>query len=68
VIDEVLLDLAQLTAAQVIDRCRADAAWRLTEDGATIPYHLAFVPQSQLVTPTAIELAKDVAEQYGLTG
>ena len=65
-IDAVLEDLAGMTAGQVSALSHEEAAWKHTSDGESIPYELAFVPQEQVITPTARRLAAEAAARYGL--
>ena len=66
-IDDVLGDLANLTAKQVSDLSHEDPAWRHTDDMQTIPYELALVAKEQVVTPAAAELAEATARRYGVS-
>lgn len=66
-IDAVIENLAGLTGRQVSELAHEEAAWRHTDENATIPYELAYVPKEQVVTPTARRLAEDVAVRYGLS-
>jgi uncharacterized phage-associated protein len=66
-IDDVLGDLANLTAKQVSDLSHEDPAWRHTEDMQTIPYELALVAKEQVITPIAAELAEATALRYGIS-
>ena len=65
-IDDVLADLANLTAKQVSDLSHEDAAWRHTPDLQTISYELALVAKEQVITPAAAELAGATALRYGI--
>jgi hypothetical protein len=65
-IDDVIADLASLTAKQVSDLSHEDPAWRHTELQATIPYELALVPKEQVISPTAAALAADTAQRYSI--
>ncbi|MFV0317705.1 MAG: Panacea domain-containing protein [Microthrixaceae bacterium] len=66
-IDDVLGDLASLTAKQVSDISHEDPAWRHTDDLQTIPYELALVAKEQVVTAAGADLAAETARRYGMT-
>jgi hypothetical protein len=66
-IDAVLEQLAGMTAAQVSDLSHEEPGWRLTEEGATIPYATALLGYPQVSSPTSQRLSRDVAERYGIS-
>ena len=63
----VLRDLANLTEKQVDDLSQGEPGWRLAQDGEAIPYETALIAPRQVLTPTALRLAGDVAARYGLS-
>ncbi len=65
-IHKVIADLEHLTARQVSDLSHEEPWWSLYEEGETVPYHAALLPQRQIVTPTARRMAEGVAERYGI--
>jgi hypothetical protein len=66
-IDEVIGDLAGLTAKQVSDLSHAEPAWPLYDEGETIPYHSAFIARQQISTPSSQRFARDIAVRYGIS-
>lgn len=65
-IDDVLDQLAGLTATQVSDLSHEEPGWQLTELGETIPPAAAFLGFPQVSTPTSRRSSREVAERYGL--
>lgn len=65
-IDSVLADLEGMTGTQVSDLSHDEPWWPLFDEGDTIPFHVAFIPKRQIVTPTARQMAEDVAKRYGI--
>ncbi|MDZ7674543.1 MAG: hypothetical protein U5K30_05690 [Acidimicrobiales bacterium] len=65
-VDDVLVQLGGLTAAQVSELSHQEPGWQLTEDGEIIPYSTAFLDFPQVATPTAARLAESVAARLGL--
>jgi hypothetical protein len=65
-IDNVLSDLAGLTAKQVSDLSHEERGWILAEERETIPYFMAFAATRQVSTPTSRRLAREAAERYGI--
>lgn len=65
-IDNVLDQLAGMTATQVSQLCHLEPGWRLTELGETIPFATAFLDFPQVGTPSSGRLSREVAERYGL--
>lgn len=63
-IDDVLAQLAGMTAAQVSDLSHQEPGWRLTEIGETIPFSTAFLDFPQVQTPTSKRLSESVEESY----
>lgn len=65
-IDDVLEQLADMTASQVSELSHEEPGWNLTEISETIPYATAFLDTPQASTPTSRRLSKKVAQRYGL--
>lgn len=65
-IDDVLDQLAGMTATQVSALSHDEPGWRLTEIGETIPYAAAFLGARQVSTPTSRRIAQEIAERHGL--
>ena len=65
-IEDVLDQLADMTATQVSELSHQEPGWRLTEVGETIPFSTAFLDFPQVQTPTSERLSESVAERYGL--
>jgi hypothetical protein len=66
-IDDVLGQLAGMTATQVSELSHQEPGWRLTEVGETILYATAFLDFPQTATPTSQQVSRAVADRYGLT-
>jgi len=66
-IEDVLAQLAGMTATQVSELSHQEPGWRLTEIGETIPFSTAFLDFPQVETPTSARLSKAVAERYGFS-
>lgn len=64
-IDDVLDQLADLTARQVSELSHEEPGWELTEIGETIPYATAFLGFPQISTPTSRRVSLEVAQRYG---
>lgn len=64
-VDDVLEQVAGLTATQVSELSHQEPGWQLTEVGETIPFATAFLDFPQVATPTSERLAASVAECYG---
>jgi uncharacterized phage-associated protein len=67
-IDDVIEQLAGMTATQVSELSHQEPGWRLTEVGETIPFATAFLDFPQVRTPTSERLSREVAHRYGLAG
>lgn len=65
-IDKVIADLEHLTARQVSDLSHEEPWWPLYDEGDTVPFHAAFMPKRQIITPAARKMAEAVAERYGI--
>jgi len=65
-IDDVLDQLAGLTARQVSDLSHEEPGWELTEHGETIPPAAAFLDAEQVSTPTSRRQSLETAERYGI--
>lgn len=65
-VNQVLEDLAHLTAAQVSALSHAEPGWRLVEVGETIPYEAALIAPEQIDTPTSRRLAAEIAQRYDI--
>lgn len=65
-VNDVLEQVAGLSASQVSDLSHQEPGWRLTHIGETIPFSTAFLDFPQIATPTSVRLARSVMEQYGL--
>lgn len=64
--EDVLSQLAGMTAAQVSELSHQEPGWRLTEVGETIPYSTAFLDYPQAQTPTSRHLSRSVEQRYEL--
>lgn len=64
-IDDVLTQLAGLTATQVSELSHQEPGWQLTDDGEIIPFSTAFLDFPQVATPTAERLSDAVAARLG---
>ena len=64
-IEEVLTQLAGMTATQVSARSHEEPGWRVTKVGDTIPYSTAFLAFPQTQTRTSARLSEAVATRYG---
>ncbi|MFP3907622.1 MAG: Panacea domain-containing protein [Acidimicrobiales bacterium] len=67
-IDHVLEQLEGLTAQQVSELSHEEPGWRVTSEGATIPYETALLGAKQVSTPTSRRLSREVAQRYNLVG
>jgi hypothetical protein len=65
-IEDVLSQLAGLTAREVSELSHDEPGWCLTELGETIPYGAALLGTRQVSTPTSRRLSREVAERYGI--
>ncbi|MBW3547588.1 MAG: SocA family protein [Actinobacteria bacterium] len=65
-INDVLDQIAGLTAHKVSALSHEEPGWRLTEMGETIPYAAALLGTRQVSTPTSRRLSREVAERYGI--
>ena len=65
-VDDVLEQLAGLTALQVSELSHQEPGWRLTTVNETIPLATAFLDLPQVSTPTSQRLAAAVAQRYGI--
>ncbi len=65
-IDDVLAQLAGLTARQVSDLSHQDPGWELTEMGEIIPHAAALLGAKQTSTPTSRRLSREVAARHGI--
>ncbi len=64
-ISDVLVKVADMTAAEVSNLSHQELGWRLTRDGEVIPYAAAFLGSRQIQTPTSARLSESVAQRYG---
>ena len=65
-LDDVVDQLAGLTAQQVSALSHEEPGWRVTDDGDTIPYEAALLGARQVSTPTSRHLSREVAERYSI--
>lgn len=65
-IDDVLDQLAGLTARQVSDLSHEEPGWEFTEQGETIAPASAFLSTEQCSTPTSRRQSLEAAERYGI--
>ena len=66
-VDEVLADLAHLTAKQVSDISHAEPGWLLVADGETIPYEAALLaPFPDEPSPAIAKRGAEIAAAYGV--
>jgi uncharacterized phage-associated protein len=65
-IEDVLDQLAGLTAKQVSDLSHEEPGWHLCEFGETIPPAAALLGARQVSTPTSRRVAREIMERYGL--
>ena len=65
-IEDVLDQLAGMTASQVSELSHQEPGWRLSEVGETIPFSTAFLDFPQVETRTSERLSESVGERYGL--
>ncbi len=62
--EDVLEQLAGMTAVQVSELSHQEPGWQLTEVGETIPLSTAFLGFPQVRTPTSRGLSAEVAARY----
>ena len=64
-VDEVMAELAHMTAAEVTRLSHDEPGWKHTHEGETIPYKTAWISPEPL-TQDDIEYGKQLAERLSL--